>query len=84
MSMERFESAGHYWCMLCGIWKETDHSHHTMEILLSVISIGQLPPIEKLSSLKHTHSLYEGNSMPVNFVGEELTSWPNVGSQEIT
>jgi hypothetical protein len=83
MSMEMFELADRYWCMLCEIWKETDHNHHTTDILLSVISIGQLLPIEKLSSLKHTCSLYEGISMPVNFV-EEFTSWPDVGLQEIS
>ncbi|KIK55569.1 hypothetical protein GYMLUDRAFT_248605 [Collybiopsis luxurians FD-317 M1] len=54
------------------------------DILLSVVSVGQLPPIEKPPSLKLTRSLYDGTSMPANFVEDEPTSRANTGSQQTT
>ncbi|KIK55565.1 hypothetical protein GYMLUDRAFT_1017976 [Collybiopsis luxurians FD-317 M1] len=58
------------------------HNSPARDILLSVISVSQIPPGEKLSSLKRTRSLYEGSSMSVHSDKDVPTSRPGAGSQQ--
>ncbi|KIK64936.1 hypothetical protein GYMLUDRAFT_380070 [Collybiopsis luxurians FD-317 M1] len=46
-----------------------------------MISVSQLPPIEAFPSLKHTHSLYEGNSFPAKSIEYESNSATIVAPQ---